>query len=395
MKPRRFVRVVWGTLALYEALQITAFVLFYLRPPSWSHGPVRLLLLAGPVVAALVPSYLVFSFLGVFRRSHLLITAFFVSFFGTATFFLGVLLTRILLSLPFIQGRDPWTLCENGGFFLILLFAAIAMLERIRPPRIRRENFLFPDLSPDLSGLTGLHLSDLHIGAWQSDFSLRRIARTITPLDPDFLFYTGDLIDHRQEEIQRFERIFGEVGGKLGTFAVLGNHEYWTLGEGASEIMSKAGVPVLKNEFRTVAVKGGTLWVVGIDDPAGADASPFCGPDPERAYRQVNPEQGDLVLTLVHQPTLWEGMAWENSHVTLSGHTHAGQVGRRKHRWNLAGLFFRNDVGLFCDQGDDGMARYLHVSAGLGYFGVPVRIGISPEMTFFTLSRGDPEKRGE
>jgi len=383
---KRFFKVVWSTLLIYELLQGLLFLTLLWHTPAGLSSSVEILLRGIPVLAALLPLYLVFSFMGILGRSRLVMAVFLGSFFMEAVFLSGTFLSRVLLSaFPRFSSHDPWTLSEAGGGLLIFLLLSIATKERLFSPHVYRTSLRFPDLSHDLAGLTVLHMSDLHVGSWQSDRSLRRISRKAAELAPDLLVFTGDMIDHSEAEIMRFESLFGNLEGRYGTFAVLGNHEYWTLGAAAPDVLRKAGVPVLKNESRSLLRGLGRIFVVGIDDPAGREVSPDCGPDLKSAYRSVNPAPGDLVITLVHQPTLWDGEVQSRSHLTLSGHTHGGQMGRRRQRWSLARFFFPHDVGLFRSDETGGAGHYLHVSSGLGYYGVPLRIGMMPEMTFFTI----------
>lgn len=335
----RFFRVLWIALALYGVLMAAVFAVIHRYPP-FPGGTIAGRICEGlPLVLGVVPLYMVASFFGIFPRSRPLITVFFVGFLAGIAFLTGTLLTRLALAGVLSWRGDPWVRSEGAGAFLVVVGVILALLSRMRPPVVHRKTLFFPDLSVDLSGLTLLHMSDLHIGAWQSRGSLRRIAVKAASLEPDLLLYTGDIIDHREDEAARFTEIFGKLSGKLGTFAVLGNHEYWTLGARAPEIMKSAGVPLLRNESREVRSGTGSLFVAGIDDPAGSEGAGG-GPDPEAAYRSVFPAPEDLVVTLVHQPTLWSGRIRQSSHITLSGHTHGGQIGKRSHRGNLASLFF-------------------------------------------------------
>lgn len=386
MKRLRFFRVIWGTLLLYEIMEFLLLELFSRHYPSGLSHSLAPVLLSLPVLAAILPLYLILSFMGILGRSRFVITIFFACFFVSAVFLLGTSLARgTLFIFPLRSSLDRWTLSEAFGFLIILIVLAVAIKGHFFSPQVYRETLRFSDLSADLSGMTVLHLSDLHVGSWQSDRSLQRIARTIEALSPEILVFTGDMIDHSEEEVNRFERIFGGLEGRIGTFAVLGNHEYWTLGARAFDVMKKAGVPVLRNEFRVVKRNSASAWIVGVDDPAGTDEGPALGPDPERAYQSVDPLEGDIVITLVHQPTLWDGKIKLRSQLTLAGHTHGGQMGRRRQRWSLARFFFLHDVGLFRSEEEESLGHYLHVSSGIGYYGVPLRIGMIPEMTLITL----------
>jgi len=388
---QRFLRIFWSSLILYEIFCLFLAGIIRDHSPSFLSPPLPGLLAGTFLLATLLPLYLVLSFRGFLPRRRSLNVLFFLFYFFAGVFLTGLLLSEGIIAVhnflfpgSVIRGAVRWTSAETTGGLLLLALFGMALFERVRPPRVIRKTLFFPCLSPDLSGTTILHLSDLHVGAWQGEASLKRICETARSLSPDILVYTGDMIDYRPDEARIFERIFGSLKGRLGTFAVLGNHEYWTLGEGAPAFMKSHGVPVLQNESRLIQKGEGRIRVVGIDDPAGEGVCQGCGPDLARGLRDVRARE--FVLALVHQPTLWEGELKTRADLTLSGHTHGGQIGGRRPFWNLARIFFRYDAGLF--EGDSPALRghLLHVSTGLGYYGIPVRLGMAPEMTLLTLS---------
>ena len=88
-----------------------------------------------------------------------------------------------------------------------------------------------------------------------------------------------------------------------------------------------------------------------------------------------------FVIMLQHDPSSWDRtiLPHTNARITLSGHTHAGQVKILGLRPTM--LIYKEDYGLFEKDG-----RYLYVSAGLGGV-VPIRIGAIPEIVVFTLHR--------
>ena len=387
---QRFVRVLWSSLILYELFCLFLAGIIRDHSPSYLPPPLPGLLEGAFLLATLLPLYLVLSFRGFLPRRRSLNVLFFLFYFSAGVFLAGLLLSlgliglhNLLFSESEITGASRWTAGESTGGLLLLTLLGIALFERVRPPRVIRKTLCFPGLSPDLSGTTILHLSDLHVGAWQGEGSLRRIAETARGLSADLVVYTGDMIDYRPEEARIFEKVFGSLQGRLGTFAVLGNHEYWTLGQRARDFLKSCGVPVLRNESRIIQRGEGKIRVIGVDDPAGEDEGPGCGPDIAQSLKDV--QEGEFVLALVHQPTLWEGELKDRADLTLSGHTHGGQIGGRRPFWNLARIFFRYDAGLFEAESPALKGHFLHVSTGLGYYGIPVRLGMAPEMTLITL----------
>ena len=385
---RRFLRILWGALVLYEILN--AFFILLLRqiPPSPEGEAFELFSL----LSLLLPVWLILSFRDLLPRVRLFSQTFFLWYFALGTFWIGAGLGGIF---HFVEGMFPGAAggrpgasysfrAVEGGALLTLLFLSLAVAARFLPPRLIRIDLAFEGLDPRLEGTTILHLSDLHVGAWQGEGRLRTIADVVRTISPDILAVTGDVIDHREDEAQIFERIFSSLSGKIGTVAVLGNHEYWSLEKEAYPVMRRHGLPVLKNESLLLERgNGGRIRVVGVDDPAGGDYAPDCGPDLEKALAGVRP--GEFVLALVHQPTLWEGALCRAAQLTLAGHTHGGQIGGHPPLPSLASLFFRQPVGLFSSTDPRCPGHRLNVSAGLGYYGIPVRIGMLPEMTFVTL----------
>ncbi|MGC8529981.1 MAG: metallophosphoesterase [Leptospirillia bacterium] len=395
---RRFIRILWGALVLYELLNVFFILLLRHLPPSPEGRAFELFSL----LSLLLPLWQILSFRDLLPRIRLFSQTFFLWYFALGTFWLGAGLGAIF---RFVEGILPgesegkaemsysWEALK-GGALLTLVFLGLAVAARFLPPRLIRIDLSFEGMDPRLEGTTILHLSDLHVGAWQGEGRLRTIADSVRTISPDILAVTGDVIDHREDEAQIFERIFSSLSGKLGTVAVLGNHEYWILGKEAWAIMRRHGLPVLKNESLLLEKEnGGKIRVVGVDDPAGGEYAPDCGPDLEKALSGMRP--GEFVLGLVHQPTLWEGALCRAAHLTLAGHTHGGQIGGHPPLPSLASLFFRHPVGLFSATDPQCPGHRLHVSAGLGYFGIPVRIGMLPEMTLVTLHHFVAEKSGE
>ena len=80
-----------------------------------------------------------------------------------------------------------------------------------------------------------------------------------------------------------------------------------------------------------------------------------------------------------HDPMTWQSriLPKSNAALTLSGHTHGGQIsifGLRP-----SALVYPNDRGLYEKQD-----RYLFVNSGKGAL-LPFRLGVPPEITVITL----------
>ena len=243
-----------------------------------------------------------------------------------------------------------------------------------------RRDLPYPHLSAALDGLSVAQVSDLHIGSIEPDYLIRTL-QLVGSLRPDLIALTGDVLtDKYAHQTDLIPPLLDHLGRPpLGTFAVLGNHDYgptWkdiATGDAVAERLTRCGVRVLRNEWADV----NGLQVVGTDDLW----SNLC--DPNAACRTL--DAAKPVLMLSHNPETvdlsgWFGMkGW-----VLSGHTHGGQcrlpllpppVTNLKNRKYVAGEY---------DLGD---GRRVYVSRGVGYV-TRLRFCVRPEVTLFRLVKG-------
>lgn len=236
------------------------------------------------------------------------------------------------------------------------------------------------NLPSELEGRTLVQLSDIHVGNRFSWDYMVRAFDEVTALAPDIVVYTGDYVSYESSE--QFDQLQSVIQhaplGKLGTAAVLGNHDYghgWAMPEVAEEISSiltGVGLTVLRNEIQDIA----GLNIIGLDDLWGTNynPSPIMG--------QVQPSHANLVLS--HNPDSADDPIWHDfTGWILSGHTHGGQV--KPPFLDPPMLPVRNNrytsgvIDLY-----DG--RMLYINRALGNLW-PVRFNMRPEVTIFTLVR--------
>jgi predicted MPP superfamily phosphohydrolase len=255
--------------------------------------------------------------------------------------------------------------------------AAVLGIEQAElAPQLSRHEVPIRGLHPDLDGVTILQLSDIHAGALMSEERMLRIARAAAALQPDVVVHTGDLLDVSPRAAAPFSRAFGELRGKLGTFGIFGNHDYFAGPRAAEAAVRDAGAILLRNSGARIERGRGSLFIGGVDDPSrGA-----LGVDPARALRAAAPEEPRIMLA--HRPSLFELCANAGAQLVLSGHTHGGQIALSP-EWSLARLLGPYTMGLYERGG-----AHLYVHRGMGTVGpVPVRLGSPPEIALLTLRR--------
>jgi len=265
-----------------------------------------------------------------------------------------------------------------------LTLGARGSREAFGDPLITRLDLAFPDLPADLDGLRLAHLSDLHAGPLVGPQVLSRW-RILTERErPDLLVFTGDLVDSRPEELAPLLAAFRGFEPPLGRFAVLGNHDYFDDPRPLWRDLELAGIRCLENRAALVSRGGSVLAILGLQDPMARNGrfrrlvfGP--GPRPTEAARDLPADAFRLCLN--HRPSEWEKARLAGARLTLSGHTHGGQINPIP-GFSSAHLIGPRTDGLY-REGED----LLYVSRGLGVVGLPIRIGAPPEIAILTLRR--------
>ena len=249
--------------------------------------------------------------------------------------------------------------------------------------RVVRLDVAIPTLPPSFSGVTIAQICDLHVGPQTTRRFLRRVRAILTDLAPDMIVIPGDLVDDRWEDVAIFAGAFRSLAAPLGVFVSPGNHEVYQGWAAMRRAIEGAGIgTLLVNESRIIARDGSRVAIVGTGDPAGRMVhEPDVAPDIDRALERV--PSNTVVIALAHNPALWPALAARGVQLTLSGHTHWGQLASQRRRWNLAARFIEHSMGYYRSGGSQ-----LYVSAGTGYWGIPFRIGAPSEVTLIRLRPG-------
>ena len=241
-----------------------------------------------------------------------------------------------------------------------------------------RRKMPIANLPQHLWGKTLIQLSDIHVGPFVNDWFLIDSFDLTKILNPDIVVFTGDFIHYEGndtlDQLSKISKYFPK--GKMGTLAVLGNHDYGNaysesiIAENLTDILESAGVTVLRNESREVE----GLNILGIDDIWGTNVFP------EKALKSYDPEMGNLALC--HNPDGCDSNFWgDYQGWILSGHTHGGQV--RPPLLNAPILPIENKryVAGEIDLQD---GRQLYVNRALGHQ-EQLRFNVRPEITIFEL----------
>lgn len=219
-------------------------------------------------------------------------------------------------------------------------------------------------------------ISDLHVSAPDNPPErIARIVERINALRPDVVLIAGDFLTEKRVSTRNYgaDEIAAALAGlrpRLGTFAVLGNHDHWIDGPGMRGALTGRGIRVLVNE----AVRAGPLVIGGLDDA-------FTGHNRDAATHAAMRRLPGARILLSHSPDPFATLPGDIA-LMLAGHTHCGQIrlpliGALK---TMSAYGQRYACGHVVENG-----RSLIVTAGLGTTAVPLRLLAPPDLWVVTV----------
>lgn len=244
-------------------------------------------------------------------------------------------------------------------------------------------------------------LADIHAcEPWMPLSRIEEIVSLTNRLAPDLIVLLGDYIaglDRFRSAVvpaEDWARALGRLSAPLGTYAVLGNHDWWTNVDLVRAAFATNGIPVLENTAERLApADGSAFWLAGLGDQlAYYDGRyRFRGVDDLPGTLAGIPEDGNPIVLLAHEPDIFAEVPGRVS-LTLAGHTHGGQVALPYFNRPIvpSGLNARYAYGHVVEDG-----RHLIVSGGLGCSIVPIRFGVPPEIVIVDLGEGPGELSGD
>jgi len=265
--------------------------------------------------------------------------------------------------------------------------------------RIRKVEVALEGLPSAFEGLRIVQISDLHLGSWNPESKLEELAGMINNLEPDLVFFTGDICNYSTDEVWPFQHILGQITAREGVFAILGNHDYgeyrhWPSAEAKQENMEdlyrffrEMGWNLLLNENEIIHRGPDSLAVIGVENWGSTSRFQRLA-DMPKALEGTEGMAARLLLS--HDPSHWDSIVskqYPEIPLTFSGHTHGGQVGfeSRDGGWSLARYIYPRWAGLYSKDHSRYPTQYLYVNRGAGTIGYTGRIGIWAEVTLVVL----------
>ena len=294
----------------------------------------------------------------------------------------------------------PYAPFAYTGLALVLLFMGTMLygywFGRFQL-RVQPTTYTSPQVPAAFNGYKIVHISDLHLSSFADNPAfLQCVIDTINAQQPDLICFTGDFVGFGVEEAIPFTDMLRQLHAKDGITSVLGNHDFALYHHGLTDEQKEEkvnqltsyqrdtlGWHLLRNQSYIISRDTAHLQIIGVDNTScqGQGFQTTSRGDLPKAMTLPDSliASSPLKILLSHDPSHWRGEVVPTTDIplTLSGHTHAGQV--RLFGYPLSSLMFTESEGWY--QLED---QSLYINTGIGCT-LPVRLGVPAEITVITL----------
>ncbi|XP_041376694.1 transmembrane protein with metallophosphoesterase domain-like [Gigantopelta aegis] len=266
-----------------------------------------------------------------------------------------------------------------------LLASSYGLYNATLPPTIKTVPISVKGLPENLEGLTIVQLSDIHLGPTVGRHKMQQIVDLVNQLNADILVLTGDLVDGSVARLKQAAEPLINIQAKHGKYFISGNHEYYTGDvDNWFDYLRTLGFTVLHNsnvKLPSNIDARQQICLAGTDDlQAEKIGYGNHGMHLEKALGTCLPNQPAILLA--HQPKAAK-IALDSKYrvdLVISGHTHGGQMFPFMIPAYLINPFY---AGLY----KYGKDSHVYVSMGTQYWGIPMRILTTMEITQLIMTR--------
>jgi len=280
--------------------------------------------------------------------------------------------------------KSDWLQIQS--YVIVGLFALFTFYVVVRvvfdSTRIKVNRVVYADrhLPASMNGTKIVHISDVQIDRHTGPRKVRRYVKKVNALQPDLIFFTGDLVTSGTDFIELGAALLGDLKSKHGVFGCIGDHDYWANAAMVKKNLTENGMLTLEDSNHLVQVGSDSVLVTAITNVYSKR------PNLDKMHYLMGYQpRGALDILVTHQPTeeVVELAAERGYQILLAGHTHGGQL-----VFKPLGLFSfampRLENPFF--RGAHHVGQMLvNINNGLGYTLVPLRYHAPAEITLVQL----------
>ena len=254
-------------------------------------------------------------------------------------------------------------------------------------------DFTYKTLPENFNGYKIVQISDIHLDGWAGhEKKIKSLVNDINSINADAVVFTGDLVSLDESELTEFIPILKKLKAKDGVYSILGNHDYmpynssWSGREREAHLKhiiemekKELGWKLLMNENAIIKRGNDSIAILGSENQSMGVHSVIVRGDLKKTMMGTD---GMFRVLLTHDPSHWRQQVLGKTDIplTLSGHTHGGQVGFFG-LFYFSTLIYKEHAGLYNENN-----QKLYVNIGVGGT-MPMRIGAPSEITTITLHK--------
>ena len=284
------------------------------------------------------------------------------------------------IPLPGLKGffSFPW-LSAKGKTVSLVVYAVTAVILttgyiNARYPALIRQQVKIskPMTSPTYKIVLA---SDIHLGTMIANGRLTRMIHTINSQQPDLILLAGDIFDEDLGPVIRnnLGDLLKNLQAREGTYAILGNHEFFGNAGEAEKYLEDHKIKVLRDN--SVLLPSG-INLVGREDITGNRMNGQVRKSLPELLAKTEPSKPVIVMD--HQPYHLKEVAALPVDLQVSGHTHHGQLWPFNY---ITSAMFEISKGY----GKIGNTHF-YISPGVGTWGPPIRTSCRPEIIVLEIS---------
>lgn len=240
------------------------------------------------------------------------------------------------------------------------------------------------DIPSTFDGLKIVHFSDLHYLRVTNKEKLKQIVEEINLINPDIVFFTGDLIDkdfnlNAKEETELIE-LLSNINSKYGKYSIIGNHDHIKEINDIENIYNNSNFNLLQNNYDIIYSPNNDKIFIG-----GLDTYSYDKADIDKTMQYFN-ENDDITykIILLHEPDYTDTILNKyDINLILSGHSHNGQINIPY----IKKLFLPYGSKKYYKNHYHINNTDLYISSGIGLSRLNMRLFNKPSINFYRINK--------